>query len=135
MLTGNNEIIMIDGTEYHFNLNKIFEIITYRSEKNEKEKEVVDSYEYDSLSVAKLSTKVVRELTTPNDSQFDTIKYDLIKTFIIQIITYSDMTDVDIPDKEGAFQVPVTNVNFMPLGTRIAFNTLVEEGILIKKQN
>ena len=131
---GQKDIIMIDGTEYYFNTKRIFEFITRRAEKTEKEKEVVDSYEYGDESDVKLTTKVVRELTTPTETQYDTIKYDLLKTFIIQIITYSDKTKVNIPDND-AFEVPIINVSFMPLGTRIVFNTLVEEGILIKKEN
>ena len=62
------------------------------------------------------------------------MKYDLLKTFIIQVITYSDKTKVNIADND-AFEVPIINVSFMPLGTRIVFNTLVEDGILIKKEN
>ena len=127
------EIVMIDGTEYYFDMKRIFEIIIYRADKTDREKEVVDSYEYTELSEAKLSTKVVRELTTPNNSQYDAIKYDLIKTFIIQLITYGEKTRVKVPDNDS-FEIPIINVSFMPLGTRIVFNTLVEEGILIKKE-
>ena len=126
---------MIDGTEYYFDLKKICEFISYRTDKTDKEKEVVDNYEYDpDLSEVKLSTKIVRELTSPNDTQYDTIKYDLIKTFIIQLITYSDKAKLNIPEANG-FEIPVINVNYMPIGTRIVFNTLVEEGLLIKKEN
>jgi len=129
------DIVMIDGTEYYFDLKKICEFISYRTDKTDKEKEVVDNYEYDSdLSEVKLSTKIVRELTSPNDTQYDTIKYDLIKTFIIQLITYSDKAKLNIPEASG-FEIPVINVNYMPIGTRIVFNTLVEEGLLIKKEN
>lgn len=128
------ENVVIDGIEYYFNLKKIFEIITYKTEKTEKEREVVDSYEYDELSEAKLSSKIIREYISPNDTQYDNIKYDLIKTFIIQIITYSDKARIKTPNSDD-FDLPITNINFMPLGTRIVFNTLVEEGILIKKEN
>ena len=124
------DIVMIDGTEYYFNLKKICDFISYRTDKMDKEKEVVDNYEYDSnLTEVKLSSKIVRELTSPNDTQYDTIKYDLIKTFIIQLITYSDKAKIN------DFELPVININYMPIGTRIVFNTLVEEGILIKKEN
>lgn len=129
------DIAMIDGTEYYFNLKKICEFISYRTDKTDKEKEVVDNYEYDSDSTeVKLSSKTVRELTSPNNTQYDTIKYDLIKTFIIQLITYSDKAKMHLPDVND-FEVPVINVNYMPIGTRIVFNTLVEEGLLIKKEN
>lgn len=135
MAEAEKDIVMIDGTEYYFNLKKIFEFLTRRTEKTEKEKEVVDSYEYGELSEAKLASKVVRELTSPVESQYDAIKYDLIKTFIIQIITYSDKTRVNVPDNENGFEVPIINISFMPVGTRMVFNTLVEEGMLIKKEN
>ena len=129
------EIVMIDGTEYYFNLKKRCEFISYRTDKTDKEKEVVDNYEYDSDSTeVKLSSKIVRELTSPNDTQYDTIKYDLIKTFIIQLITYSDKAKMRVQDADD-FEVPIINVNYMPIGTRIVFNTLVEEGILIRKEN
>lgn len=128
-------IVMIDGREYYFNLKKICEFISYRTDKTDREKEVVDNYEYDSDSTeVKLSSKIVRELTSPNDTQYDTIKYDLIKTFIIQLITYSDKAKVELPELNG-LEVPVVDINYMPIGTRIVFNTLVEEGLLIKKEN
>lgn len=38
------DIVMIDGTEYYFNLKKICEFISYRTDKTDKEKEVVDNY-------------------------------------------------------------------------------------------
>ena len=39
-----------------------------------------------------------------------------------------------VPDADD-FEVPIININYMPIGTRIVFNTLVEEGLLIKKEN
>lgn len=133
-ITSDNNSVIIDGREYYFSLKKICEFISYRTEKTEKEKEVVDSYDFDDVTEnVKLSSKIVREVTTPNDTQFDNIKYDLIKTFIIQIITYSDKAKVHLPDDDD-FELPVINIDYMPVGTRIVFNTLVEEGILIKKE-
>lgn len=109
--------IKINGSEYYFNINKVCDFFDTAG-KNDKEKEIVDNYEQDDEGSLQLSTKIIREFSSPNSSQFDNIKYDLLKTFIIQIITYAS-TEVDI-DK-------------MPLGTRLAFNTMVEEGFLVKK--
>lgn len=130
-----DKTVIIDGREYYFSFKKICEFISNRSDKTDKEKEVVDSYDFDEdADHIKLSSKIVREVTSPNDTQYDTIKYDLVKTFVIQIITYADKTKLAIPEANN-FEIPVINVDYMPLGTRIAFNTLVEEGILIRKEN
>ena len=130
-------IAMIDGTEYYFNLKKIFEFISYRTDKTEKQKEVVDSYDRseEDEGEIKLSSKIVREITSPNESQYDNIKYDLVKTFIIQLITFDEKTTIPTGEDDKSIELPIINVNFMPLGTRIVFNTLVEEGLLIKKEN
>lgn len=130
-------IEMIDGTEYYFNLKKIFEFISYRTDKTEKQKEVVDSYDRseEDEGEIKLSSKIVREITSPNESQYDNIKYDLVKTFIIQLITFDEKTTIPTGEDDKSIELPIINVNFMPLGTRIVFNTLVEEGLLIKKEN
>lgn len=129
-------IAMIDGTEYYLNLKKMFEFISYRTDKTEKQKEVVDSYDRseEDEGEIKLSSKIVREITSPNESQYDNIKYDLVKTLIIQLITFDEKTSLPTGNGDETVELPVTNINFMPLGTRIVFNTLVEEGLLIKKE-
>ena len=112
----NNEAIIVDGTKYFFNLTVIFEYINTR-EKTGKEKEIIDSYEMSNTTdELTLSSKVVREMVAPNDTQFDNIKYDLVKLLITELITF----------KEKEY-----NIDNMPLGLRIIFNTMVKYGFLI----
>lgn len=126
-----NRSVFIDGREYYFNLKRIWEILFSTGDKTEKEKEIVNTYDQgEGDEDLKLSSKIVRELTSPTATQYETIKYDLLKTFIIQLITFSDKTKIENVDIE----IPIVNIDFLPLGTRMVFNTLIEEQILIKKE-
>ena len=62
-----------------------------------------------------MNAKTVRELTTPGGNQ-DTVAYDLLKIFIIQVVAYDGDGDIDLDS--------------LPFGTKLAFNTLISEGFL-----
>lgn len=103
-------MIEVGGKFYIFDLEKIYKFINYSDNASAKEKEILDSYED-----GKIVGKTIRELTTPGNTQIDNIKYDIVKTFIIQIITYEgEVMDLD-------------DVSF---GTKLAWNTMVKEGFL-----
>ena len=105
-------MIEIAGSKYYFDVEKICQYINYSDKTDVKELEILDTYEE-----GKNVGKTVRELTTPGNAQIDNIKYDLIKTLLIQIITY-----------EGE----VVALEDIPFGTKLAFNTLIQEGFLVE---
>lgn len=128
-----DEELTIDGRLYYFDLNEVCKFISYTTEKNSKEKEIIDSYEENEESEGlRLSNKVVREITTPNESQYDNIKYDLVKTFIIQLITYNNTVNTVVEGNN--FDLPILDATALPFGTRLVFNTLIEMGILKERK-
>lgn len=109
-----NETVEANGKYYYFDIEKIYEIV-FSDDKINKEREIVDSYDLSDEEDAslKLSNKMVREISVPQLESVSTIKYDLIKLFIMQLISAEDIT------------VP---------GCQLIVNTLIEKGILVEKQ-
>lgn len=105
-------MIQVGNDVYVFDLNKIYNFTVHSDKSELKETELLETYENDEVS-----QRTIRELTTPGNSQIDNIKYDLIKTFFFQIISY-DGEDVD-------------NIEDLPFGMQIAINTMINEGFLI----
>lgn len=103
-------MIEIDNKYYIFDLERICDFVSISNKMETKEKEILDDYK-DGI----LSGKTIRELTTQGNAQIDNIRYDLIKTFILEIITYDNV---------------VTNLYDMPFGLQISWNTLLHNGIL-----
>jgi hypothetical protein len=66
------------------------------------------------------------EKILPQNKEIDAAKYDLLKTFVEYVIDYSDESD----DTLGADRA----LSQTPLGFKIVFNTLLNEGILKEKQ-
>lgn len=112
MLTysGEKSMITIDDTIYIFDIEAIYDFVNYSDRVETKEKEIIDSYEG-----SKVVGKTIRELTAPGNAAIDNIKYDLVKTFLIQVITY-----------EG----DVITLADVPFGTKLAINTLIANGFL-----
>lgn len=105
-------MIEIGDKEYVFDIKKIANFFNYSDANTSKETEILDTYEHGSPIA-----KTVRELTTPANAQIDSIKYDLIKTFIVQIITY---------------EAPCNNYYDLPFGMKLAVDTMVKEGFLVE---
>lgn len=109
-------MISIGGKIYALNLKKIFEFINYSDKNNSREKEITDAYEKnDEDGSLDCTSKVVREIITPANSQIDNIKYDFIKMLIGQLLTY-----------EGG-ELPTET-----FGTVLALNTLISEELLVE---
>lgn len=106
------ELIEIAGSKYYFDTERICEYINYSDSTEVKEHEILDSYEN-----GKPVAKTIRELTTPGNAQIDNIKYDLVKTFLLQILTFEDN---------------VSSLEEVPFGTRLAFNTMIVKGFLVE---
>lgn len=110
-------LIKVDGRYFSFDLKKICEFITKKTGENSREREILDSYEFGDEGNKRQSSKTIRELTVPGGNGQENIVYDLIKIFIIQVVAFdSERSDIEIED--------------LPFGTKIAFNTLITEGFL-----
>jgi len=104
---------MVDTNEnevqYAINIDKVFSLVFDKT--NAKiDREITDGYEIDENSnkMAQMS-KIVREIKTDGDSQRENLKYDLIKTFLIEIM-----------DMDGE----------VTAGNSICINTLLKYGII-----
>lgn len=108
-----NEEILINGDMYVFDIDKIMEYVEQTQNKEIKEKEITDIFEYNkNTSKVELSSKANKEVTTYRDTQIENLKYDFIKTLVMYVCNIEDG---------------------MSFGINIAFNTLVNKGFLVKK--
>ena len=112
------ELIKINGITYVFNLAKICDFISKMTSKDVKETEIIDSYNFEEKKKT-LEGKTVRESSTIGNGQ-DTIVYDLLKVFLIQVIAYDSLEDISLDE--------------LPFGTKLAWNTLINEGFLSEIQ-
>ena len=104
--------------KYCLDIKKVLDFVNYSNAHPIKESEIIDTYqnEEDTSETLGVSSKVIRETTSFGIAQIDNIRYDLIKTFIQQILDfgYEETEHIDFP----------------PFGFRVAFNTLIKEGFL-----
>ena len=105
-------MIKIEGKTYVFDLEAISNFVNISSNSENKEKEIISTFTNGSLD-----EKNVRELTTFGNSQIDNIRYDLLKMFILQVLTYDEKD--------------ITNLEQIPFGTQLAFLTLINESFLV----
>jgi hypothetical protein len=110
------ELIKINGKKYALNLKKICDFINKNSSVPVTEKEILDNYD---IEKGQIVGKSVRELTNVGNGQ-ENIIYDLIKIVLVQVIAFDATEDISL--------------EYLPFGTKIAFNTLLTEGFLIEKQ-
>lgn len=109
--------------KYYLDIKKILDFVNYSNAHPIKESEIIDTYQNDEEGETNdeqntfgVSSKVIRETTSYGIAQIDNIRYDLIKTFIQQILDfgYDENEKIDCP----------------PFGFRITLNTLIKEGFL-----
>ena len=100
---------------YAFDLTKMCDFISEYTNKELKENEIIESFDYTKETDNKLAGKTVRETKSPVNGH-ENIIYDMVKIFIIQVVAYDDPESVDFED--------------LPFGTKLAFNTLIKEGFL-----
>lgn len=112
-------MIRMSGKEYAIDVQKVFEFVNYSDKNTSSEQEITDGYEMldDGKGSLRQTSKVIRELKAPGNSQIDNIKYDLVKSLISMLITFDD-TDRDYDEDD------------LPFGVRITMNTLIAEGLL-----
>lgn len=102
-----------EGRKYALNLKKIFEYVSYYDKNEKQEKEICNIYSRDNNGDVNLVSKQVKEITAPGDSQVDNIRYDMIKTLLV------DVMNIAIGEE-------------MSLSNVISLNTLINEGLLIE---
>lgn len=127
----------LDGRNYYFDLKQACLFVTDGKEggNGRVEREILNNYEIEDPDEGlTISSKSVREVTGPSDGTMDNIRYDLLKLFIIQIITFADKNSVTLPDAKDMIELPVICIEGLPLGTRLAFNTLLNAGIIKLKE-
>ncbi len=112
--------IKVDDAVYAFDIKKICDFLAEATGKEMKETEILDTFDYATDEDKKLNAKSVRELKTFGNGQ-ESLIYDLIKIFVVQVIVYDAPGDIDLND--------------MPFGTKLAFNTLLSSGFLCEVKN
>ena len=103
------------GRAYALNLDKLKEICMTPLQGNQKEQEIVQTYEADDAGDFTISQKIERETRNNANQQNDMLLYDFVKTLMLSIL--DDNTE----------NVSFTN---MPVGLSLSINTLLTWGIL-----
>ena len=99
----------------HFNLEEIFNFITYSDRNKVKHTEIITSINHNPLTNEVEEDKSIRENTISSNSQIDELRYDLVKSLIDKVLS-SNM----IGEENEKFT----------LGEQIAINTLKEFNML-----
>lgn len=111
-------MLKIDGECYAFNITKICDYISDKTSKEVVENEILDTFDFSGNNGEKsLNAKTIRELKSPGNGQ-ENIVYDLIKIFVIQVVAFDAEDDIDLET--------------LPFGVKLAFNTLLLAGFLEK---
>lgn len=99
----------------HFNLDAIFDFITYSDANKIKHIETITNIEHNPLSNELEENKSIRENILSSNPQIDELRYDLIKTLIDKVLNSNIVGDND---------------EKFTLGEQIAINTLSEYKML-----
>jgi hypothetical protein len=116
------------NTTYYFDLDALDRVVTIKNGKDqiytENEKKTVSTYPTTLPNGEIVVTKTVEEYqrNVPQIKEIDAIKYDMLKYFIEVVIETATEGD----DALGAERA----LNNMPLGYKMAFNTLFKHGII-----
>lgn len=103
------------GKTYALNLDKLKEICLTPQQGNQKEQEIVQTYEADDSGDFTISQKIERETRNNTNQQNDMLLYDFVKMLVVSIL--DDNTE------------NMTYAN-MPIGLSLSINTLLYWGIL-----
>lgn len=106
--------ITFAGKKYTFDFTKLKEACLISDNQKNNEKEITEAYERDDDGNIAMSSKIIREVKTPGNSQNDMIIYDIIKLFIIRLMENTLLEHEFEPD----------------FSTSLAFNTLINWGFL-----
>ena len=126
-------MITYDGKAYAINIDKLFNytLTSDTSSITAKDIEVTDGYEVsgkqgkngENTPSTNPVTKVVRETKTYGNSEISNFKYDLLKTFVVTLLSYNEDNNMNDGSTPSDFAVS------------IAFNTLLKSGFLYEINN
>ena len=115
-----SRILTIGNKAYAFDFEKIKSLCLTSQKEKGGEVEIMEVQEPDDRGGLFLTSRTVHEVKSTGNPQNDTIMYDLIKLFMLALL------NSEINADNGEKQV----IAQMDLATRLAFNTLLEMGVL-----
>lgn len=122
-----NNFIEFDGKVYAIDFDKLIEVVM-KSSDGLKNKSKTETWGYlpeeDGVSDFRVLEKEISESTTDSLEALSTIRYDLIKNLLNLIVS-------PVVDENGNL-IRLNDSDDMLFGQRLAFNTLVNEGIIIE---
>ena len=116
-------LLMLGGKRYAFDLEKIKALCITSDKERGGEVEIMEVHEPDNKGSLQLASKTVHEVKSTGNPQNDTIVYDMVKLFIVALLS----CDAEIDPNDTREGLVLKQLDF---GTRLAFNTLIESGLL-----
>jgi hypothetical protein len=114
-------LFVMGGKKYAFDLEKIKNYCLTSDKEKGGEVEVMEVHEPNERGVLELASKTVHEIKSTGNPQNDTIMYDLIKSFVMLLLS---------SEIKGHEEAEV--LSSMDFATRLSFNTMVNMGFLIE---
>lgn len=120
-MSKSDTVFVIGNKKYAFDLEKIKNFCLTSDKEKGGEVEVMEVHEPNSTGVLELASKTVHEVKGTGNPQNDTIMYDLIKSFVVTLLS----TEI-----KGYKEAEV--MSSMDFSTRLSFNTMINMGFLIE---
>ena len=116
---GTDRFVVYDNNKYAFDLNKIKKFCVVSDKESGKETEVIEAYELDTdETTMKMTSKTCRDVKGAGNPQNDTIMYDLVKMFILPLVTNEQTFLADGATITSEFSIA------------LCINTMLEMGFL-----
>ncbi len=116
-----NTLFVIGDKKYAFDLEKIKTFCLTSDKEKGGEVEVMEVHEPDDRGVLALASKTVHEIKSTGNPQNDTIMYDLIKSFVVSLLS----AEINGHKEEDVLAS-------MDFSTRLSFNTMITMGFLVE---
>ena len=110
-------MLVLDGRKYAMDIVKIKNFCLTSDKEKGGQVEVMEVQEPGDNGLLGVVSKTVHEVKGSGNPQNDTIAYDLIKLFIVTLL------DTDV-------KYDSSTLNNMTIGMRLAFNTMLEAGLI-----
>lgn len=106
----------IDGKIYTINISRMLSWLTELEKAEHKTRELLDVYDYENKKAGQQVSKTLRELTEQGASNTDSINFNIVYAFLLKILECQTIND-----------------NEIPLGVRIAINSMINEKLIEEK--
>lgn len=113
-----DRFVVYNDKKYAFDLNKIKKFCVVSDKETGKETEVIEAYELDTDETMKMTSKTCRDVKGAGNPQNDTIMYDLVKMFILPLVTNEQTFLADGATITSEFSIA------------LCINTMLEMGFL-----